>query len=253
MIVTRTQGKGIFIDFNLYSVCPTCRTDMGPGKVSRNFLAESIIREQVEGRNTTGEYDDESSAPPLEQSNTSDFHSDVVSNNEVKDKESLHVDNLRVEGGNTGYGHQPSAPPSEDLGAKAIDDFQPEQPTKQPLHCVQSKERWSYITISTLDASGYGDDAANCLGMYEAAGTHDGVTYYRQLHTVDSYTSRYCYRQAGKWWVGDKLGAKDGELCCDDGGDYPPPTKWTYYKKGLLFNIWHDDSKLTIQDGLMLP
>ena len=52
-------------------MCPTCRTDMGPGKVSRNLLAESIIVEQVEGRNITGDYD-VTSAPPMEESNASD-------------------------------------------------------------------------------------------------------------------------------------------------------------------------------------
>ena len=115
---------------------------------------------------------------------------------------------------------------------------------------VPDKERSPYILISTPDTSQY--LTAAFLGQYKLAdGTHNGTVYYQQLNTVDSHTTRYCYRQAGKWWVGNRLGAENGWLCCDEGGDYPPATGWKHMIdwRGSL----RDDPHLSVQDGLMTP
>ena len=170
---------------------------MGPGRVSRNRLAESIIgevMEKVKKRNTTspsGKKVGRMSKNPAVAENISSNH--------------------------------------------------------------QSREHC--ITISTPDASPYSVVAARYLGMYEAAGTYDGVIYYKQLNTVVvvSGSTIYCYRKAGKWWAGHVLGATWlCGLCCDDGGDSPPTSGWRYYndKHG---NQWLDDPQCSVQDGLIAP
>ena len=113
------------------------------------------------------------------------------------------------------------------------------------------EKRSPHITISTHDASKYDMNAALCLGLYKAAGTHDGVTYYEHLDTVNSgFGYIYCYRQAGKWWTGYKLGAtEDDRLCCDVGGDFPPASGWKYY----TFGSYYADPKLSVHYGLMTP
>jgi len=64
----------------------------------------------------------------------------------------------------------------------------------------------------------------------EVGGLHDGVSYWRQRHTVDG-EGKYLYRTAGKWKVGPTLGGTTAAVLsapCSSTPARPPTEGWSY-------------------------
>ena len=120
-----------------------------------------------------------------------------------------------------------------------------------PSSSVSSVESSQFITISTPDASQYGDYSARCLGSYEVCGEYDGTVCYKQLNTVTDEYPTYLYRHNKKrWYASKKLGDTGyAWLMSDTGGDTPPARGWKYFCLGS----WCDDTSLVLQYGLPTP
>ena len=252
--------------------------------MSRNRLAESIIRERVEGSNS--DYH-QASAPPLEDTIGSSVTSEGLHEDEevASMLESLQLDNLRPIFAEEELLIRDIARLTKedlkDIGIKKLkvriaildeakrridgksDVTPPQAPSTsfQPSGIssfnfgksdvkVKTEEKSPHILISSPDASQYCLSADSYLGQYQVAGNHDGTVYYQQLHTVNSDNTIFCYRQAGKWWAGYKLGdTEKGALCCEEGGLAEPtkrtPHPRTHYKEAdvSLLHAWRYKKK----------